>query len=286
MAPSRSSSDRRLVLSPHFDDAVFSAWDVLSSPAEVLIVTVFAGIPATGFVTALDRNRGGTESATIVHQRRADDCAALAMAGRQVIHLDLLDADYRAFQLPDLRTAIERAPGRFVPLVASDHRIAVAPDEVAHHLAGILLEDDLIYAPAGIGGHPDHRDLARLGLDLAQRGWTVTLYGDIPYLMREGLPGFLSGHANPRGDALVEAALNGLAPAATMERRIVTLSPPELERKLRALRRYETEFELVNADFGGVLDDRAQMQYEVYWRLLGHDLAPTDNQRPAHADCH
>jgi LmbE family N-acetylglucosaminyl deacetylase len=255
------------------DDAVLSAWHVLSSAGDAAVVTVFAGIPNSGFVTALDRNRGGSESAAVVRRRRAEDRRALAHAGRKAVHLDLLDADYRVFELQDLRARIESDPTQFIPLSAGDPRIAVAPGEVMERLRGTLLDGDVVYAPLGVGGHPDHRDVARVATELARRDTRVYLYGDIPYLMRAGLPQVLTGHPNPDADALIDAALARLPSAEIGERCVVVLSPAEVERKLAAIRCYETEFEPVNADFGGVLDDRARMRYEVYWRLVITDAA-------------
>src|SRR4051794_27565794 len=103
MAGAPDGSHRCVVLSPHLDDAVFSAWHVLSATGDVLVVTVFAGVPEAGFVTALDRARGGQESAAVVARRRLEDRAALGLAGRAPVHLDLLDVDYRAFALPEVR---------------------------------------------------------------------------------------------------------------------------------------------------------------------------------------
>src|SRR5690242_15664601 len=105
-----------VVLSPHPDDAVLSTWHALVAGRDVRVVTVFDGVPRRGFVTSLDRARGAVESAALMRQRRDDDRAALALAGRRPIHGDLLDVDYRAFQLPGLREAIERAPTNFISL--------------------------------------------------------------------------------------------------------------------------------------------------------------------------
>ena len=230
-----------VVLSPHFDDAVLSVWHVLRSDGGVRVVTVFAGVPEPGFVTALDRARGGTDSAAVVRRRRVDDGAALAFAGAEPVHLGLLDADYRAFRLPDLRTTIERDPARFIPLVANDPRIGVPIDDLREALEPWLAAD-VVYAPLGIGGHPDHRDVARLGLWLAAEGRDVRLYADLPYLVRHGRPRWLGGADEP-GDRLLAEAFQALpADPDSFARRVAELDSAEAVAKLAAFRRYETEF--------------------------------------------
>ena len=45
MAVARPERHACVVLSPHLDDAVLSAWHVLRSGGDVCVVTVFAGLP-------------------------------------------------------------------------------------------------------------------------------------------------------------------------------------------------------------------------------------------------
>ena len=253
-----------VVLSPHLDDAVLSVWHVLRSDDDVRVVTVFAGVPERGFVTALDRARGAADSAAVVRRRRADDRAAVALAGAEAVHAGLLDADYRAFRLPELRAAIERDPARFIPLVAGDARIGVSVEELRQALEP-WLRADVVHAPLGIGGHPDHRDLARLGLRLVADGRDVRLYADLPYLVRFGRPRWLGG-ADGLADRLVAEAFAALrADPGAFARRVVELDPAQAAAKIAAFRRYETEFGPVNADFGGALDDPETLRREVTW---------------------
>lgn len=254
-----------VILSPHLDDAVLSVWHLLASDDVIRVVTVFAGVPEDSFVTALDRARGATESAELVRRRRADDRAALALAGREPVHADLLDVDYRAFRVPRLREAIERDPARFIPLVASAPEVAIPAEELERTL-GSLLDGAVVYAPLGIGAHPDHRDVARLGLRLAEHGRAVRLYADVPYLVRHGAPTWLGATENPAADVQVERAFAAL-PAApeAFERRVVELPPEQTETKMAAFARYETELALLDADFGGAVTDRGAMRLEAYW---------------------
>lgn len=70
------SETPRLLLSPHLDDAVFSASYILDLPfAEVW--TVFAGIPEDDVKTEWDERCGYTSGASLMRDRRQEDAAAL-----------------------------------------------------------------------------------------------------------------------------------------------------------------------------------------------------------------
>ena len=255
-----------VILSPHPDDAVLSAWHALVSDGDVRVVTIFAGIPDPGIVTALDRTRGATEAAALMRRRREDDNASLALAGRAAVHADLLEVNYQAFHVPEVRDAIEREPGRFVEIVAAADWLGTPVDTIEQAVGG-WLDADVVYAPLGVGRHPDHRDVARLGFRLATRGRAVRFYADFPYLVRYGPPSWLDGgHEASGADAQVEAAFTALPAAAdAFDRTIVELTAEQADAKIAAFRRYETEFRLVDDDFGGVTSDREQMRREVFW---------------------
>src|ERR1700684_3438790 len=69
-----------LLLSPHWDDAVFDCWALLTDPAELHVINVFAGIPQVGRLTRWDRITGAVESAARARERIAEDADALARA--------------------------------------------------------------------------------------------------------------------------------------------------------------------------------------------------------------
>jgi LmbE family N-acetylglucosaminyl deacetylase len=267
-APEPRPDDSCVVLSPHPDDAVLSVWHVLSSAVPARVVTVFAGVPGSGFVTALDRARGAVDSAQLMRKRLTDDRAALAVAGREPAHAPLLDVDYRAYDVPPLRAAIESDPARFIPIVAGAPQLRLSARELWRELDA-LVDSDLVYASAGIGGHPDHRDVARLGLTLMDEGRTVRFYADSPYFFRHGYPSWLGGAESGPDDEQVEAAFHALVDVSPrLERTVVRLTHAQIDAKLAAIARYETEYDLVNADFGGILEDREAMGHEAYWTLL------------------
>src|SRR6266511_3905133 len=126
----RAKDDPLLLVSPHLDDAVLSAWSVLRRDGPVEVVNVCSGLPGRGFVTRYDRLVGAEESATVFAARIEEDRAALALAGRAPRGLGFLEGQYREEPL-DWKA------------------VAAALDGEMPACSGIVL-------PAGIGGHDDH----------------------------------------------------------------------------------------------------------------------------------
>ena len=141
-----------VVLSPHLDDAVLSCWHLLSGPGELRVINVFAGLPS-GDVGWWDEMTGATDSRVRVRERRAEDRAALAIAGREAVNLDLLEAQYRV-----------------------NGSAPAALEAVLPHLS----PDDLVCVPAALRPHRDHELVRGTGLALRARGFEVCFYADLP----------------------------------------------------------------------------------------------------------
>ena len=236
-----------VVLSPHPDDAVLSAWHVLASPHQVQVVTIFAGIPTPGFVTRLDHSHGASDSAGWMRERIADDRASLALAGRDSDYLDLVEVQYRAH----------------------DGRQQMSVDELCSRLQPVMPPEAVVYAPSGIGGHPDHCAVAASIAWLIAAGHQVRLYCDTPYyFVRHGLPSWVGGTANPCADAMIEEALAALPHQPDrLGRHVVELTPAELARKQQAIRRYRTETAALYAELSTAPSNPAMLRYEVYWAV-------------------
>ena len=75
-APRTDPSAPTVILSPHLDDGVWSCFSLLAREDDVVVATVFAGIPdaAPGW---WDAQCGITDSAAHVRDRRAEDSAVL-----------------------------------------------------------------------------------------------------------------------------------------------------------------------------------------------------------------
>ncbi len=157
-----------IVVSTHFDDAVFSCYSVLGP--ETTVVTVLGGVPPAGVLGDWDADGGATSSRERVLERRAEDERALALSGSTVVHLDFPDKQY----WDDL----------------GEPSTAELADGLLPYLVGT------VYVPAGIGN--DQHALVRDAV-LSVRS-DVVLYADLPYALRHGF-------GNGRDVVLDEAAV-------------------------------------------------------------------------------
>jgi LmbE family N-acetylglucosaminyl deacetylase len=243
-----------VVLSPHPDDAVLSAWSVLRAPGEVTVVNVFAGVPEVGLPRRSDRLIRATDSRAHVRTRLAEDREALALAERTALNLDLLDGQHR-------HTDPE-------------------PGELEAELVEQLPRASMLYAPAGIRGDRDHELVRDVVLDLGRRSRVpVVLYAEIPQAVHYGWPAWVTGDEpdeslDPEVDwelALGAAAVDreSLVPV------VARLEPPVAAEKLRALACYRSHFSLLNRGPLGLLEHPHVLPFEVTWSADGNrDLRP------------
>ena len=96
-----------LALSPHLDDAAFSAGGTLARLARaghaVTVATVFTesvSRPA-GFALRCQTDKGLAPDADYMAIRRAEDLAACARLGAEALHLDLPEAPHRGYDSPE-----------------------------------------------------------------------------------------------------------------------------------------------------------------------------------------
>ncbi len=243
-----------LVLSPHLDDAVLDCWSVLEDDEApgVRIANVFAGAPREGAPAPLwDRITGAADPAARLHERLAEDQAALARAGRTALSLPLLDAQYRGGGRPLEPADIDR--------------------ELAARLEGPVAR---VFAPAAIGGHPDHLLVRRYARALLRRGFLVTLYADLPYCLLHGWPGWVDGRdagSFRDVDAFWQSFLADVPELPPLRSaRVARLDDERAAEKLAALRCYRTQLPALSYGARGLIEDPEIHRYEVFW-----DLAPS-----------
>ncbi|MGH2964355.1 MAG: PIG-L deacetylase family protein [Solirubrobacterales bacterium] len=234
-----------VILSPHQDDAVFSLWHVLSGPGEVRVVNVFAGAPASERLGWWDAETGASDPASRALERGREDRAALGLAGRSSVNLDFVDAQYRDGEPPT--EAIAAALGASVP------------------------DEALLLAPAGLGGHADHRLVRSAALSLRETGRRLALYADIPHATRHGWPGWVTNGQHEREpqepSEAWRADLDGSGIAlGELVARVHSLDDREAQGKATALAEYRTQLPALDVEFS--LSARPEaLRYEIVWQL-------------------
>lgn len=236
-----------IAISPHLDDAAFSAFATLSEAESVHVITVCAGIPPESTSpTAYDRLTGAGVPAARYRQRVAEDDAAMRAQGWTSERLTYLDSPYR-------------------------HGKRSLPDVVVD--VGNLVVDiprATVLVPAGIGQHPDHlmvRDAALLAL--RESDHELRLYADLPYASRYGWPGWVSGvAADPHldVDAFYAEALGTLSRVFELgEPEVMELDSGMQERKLALMRIYASQFPAMEAGPSRNLTHPERIRHEVWW---------------------
>ena len=213
-----------LAVSPHLDDAVFSAGASLArlvdAGHEVTVVTCFtASVPdPTGFALACQTDKGLAPDVDYMALRRAEDTAATAVLGAWPVHLPLREAPHRGYA---------SAPALF----AGAH-----PDDVVWQDVRAALRSydaDLWLAPQGLGSHVDHLQVVRA---VAGLGRPTLWWRDAPYALKA--PDAAPSPDLPAG--LVEVAL-----------------PEDRDRRGDACACYATQ---LGFQFGGEAGMRAALQ--------------------------
>lgn len=238
-------SSPAVVLSPHFDDAVLSAWGVLREPGDVVVVNVCTGTPPPGQLGRWDRVTGGADvgedGRAFVRLRAAEDAAALALAGRTGVGLGLLDGQYR--------------------------EAALEPAELRRRLRATVPAAAALHAPAGLGRHADHVAVRDTAVALAREaGIPLWLYADQPYAVRMGWPHWVTG-TEPRPHLRPEARWAEHLPPLDLEPEVVRLTPGEARRKRRALEAYRSQIDALDAGPLGRLRHPEILGWEVRWRV-------------------
>ena len=253
---SGDAGDRVVVVSPHLDDAVLSAWRVLAGRRGVEVLTCFAGYPPQdAAMGSWEVATGGLQGRAAVAARRHEDRAALALSDSGVTHLDLPDAQYRR----------------------DDTGVV---DNLAELLGPRLRGREEVWLPAGIGGHVDHcatRDAVLAASDASSRRM---LYADLPYAAQPGWPAGLTGGVR---DRLVAAAAPRLGMATPIQQwrtalatvpvvalddvRLTLLTAAERRDKWAAVQCYGSQLEALRCGRRHHLRRRRVFAFEAYWSL-------------------
>lgn len=181
-----TSSTVHVYLSPHLDDAALSCggtiWKQVQAGQRVVVVNVFAGVPDYARLPAFAREKHAVWGSPddVVAARRAEDQAALALLGADVVYWEYLDCIYR------LDGARALYPGEAYLWGDVDPADSALCKQIVADIENVLSEagEATCYAPLGIGHHVDHQIVRDVGLALVRRGRRVWFYEDFPYAWR------------------------------------------------------------------------------------------------------
>ena len=172
-----------LAISPHLDDAAFSAGGTLALLAargwQVVMATVFTASVASpvGFALACQLDKGLSPDLDYMALRRDEDrAAARALGIGAPVHLPFREAPHRGYG---------SAPELFAELRADD-RIGLNLADAFERLVADT-EPALILAPQAVGGHVDHVQVVR-AFRGAQPPLPVLWWRDFPYTVRDAAP--------------------------------------------------------------------------------------------------
>ena len=167
-----------LFLSPHLDDAAFSAGGTAALLAthgtRVVIATAFTrSVPnPTGFALACQLDKGLDADVDYMAIRRAEDVVSCQILGAEFRHLDFPEAPHRGY---------DSVAELFRPPHPGDD--IVAPLSIAFGSLLAEFQPELVFAPQCLGGHVDHVQLVRALLIVAAAS-SVTWWRDLPYAIR------------------------------------------------------------------------------------------------------
>jgi LmbE family N-acetylglucosaminyl deacetylase len=243
------------ILSPHFDDAVLSCWQLLDAPGDVTVVNVFTAAPPAGTAPPWwDRSTGATDPVKRMRERREEDAAALALARRSSVKLGMLDDQYRRAKL-SVRDVVRRITEEVEP-------------------------QTILHAPGAFDRHPDHDLVRDAALELARSGWAVALYADLPHANARGWPAWLSGDQSPLAREIAAEWDGVLSDAglvvANLVRRVHSLDAPTRTRKLQSLADYKTQRAALDRHAFVPLDDPRALAWEVSWEVPASALRGLD----------
>ncbi|WP_285791391.1 PIG-L family deacetylase [Micromonospora sp. NBRC 101691] len=237
-----------IVVSPHFDDGALSLASVLRAGRSVLLVTVCGGTPTEGD-DEWDRLCGFESGPAAALGRAAEDRAAAALAGNRVTHLPVPDSPYRA-DFP-----AETVVAALTPLFRPGVRV---------------------WAPVGIGDHPDHVGTRDAVLTAAAgTGCQLTFYADCPYAFGSGWDA--TDRERPPADRW-EPQLAALAHLVDVTSpRITRLDDSTMRLKIAMLRCHASQLAGLSVDHPHFMAWEGPLRQEVFWpaSVLIPSLEPT-----------
>lgn len=225
-----------IIISPHMDDAVFSCWGSITNASKPLVISVFAGLPPAGTNTLWDFLCHEPNSSKMILRRRLENYNALKDTTASLIYLDFLDNQYLHSKLLDMN--------------------------IEKEITGYLNKNVPILFPLAISKiyrHPDHIALRKIGVKLANKGYNVVFYPDIPYMILPKHP----------SDKYLEELLTRSSQniGINLEITKVVITKKELTNKYQAATKYKSQYSITNLVSFGRLSKLLKLNYELLFKI-------------------
>lgn len=138
-----------MIVSPHFDDAVFSCGSLLSVMPGSTVVTVCTALPDdAGLLTEWDERCGFTSAHEAMQHRSIENAQALTLLGATAVNLAFLDSQY----LPGPRSSMDLLADTLLATISEYQAVSVMAPLGLFHADHILVSDVLLSLGHRAGG--------------------------------------------------------------------------------------------------------------------------------------
>lgn len=178
-----SSCNQYVFLSPHLDDAILSCGMILSRLSDfkkdITIISIFTqsgSKPYSLQANSFMNKSGYVDAQHLFKERKKEDELAVGFYGGKYLHLDYIDAAWRQNKAGEHVYKSEKS--QFSGVISDNDKFIVRNlfKKISIELRGI--NDLLIFAPLGIGGHVDHVIAREVAKKLRQQ---IIFWQDYPY---------------------------------------------------------------------------------------------------------
>ncbi len=220
------------IISPHFDDGVFSAFNFINQ-TKTSLITVFSQAPDNNTSTLWDRLCSRQSSHQLMINRQNENQIALKPYQAKLINLNLLDHQYRQQTIEEkiiltkLLRHISRQDRLFFPLALSHYFI-----------------------------HPDHQILTMVGLNLLKQNYRVEFYIDQPYMLPPII--FKKNYQKKLSKKIYQKY------QINCQIQIINLDQVEQHKKNYAMHQYHSQYFFTNLVSFGRLSLTNHLSQEVY----------------------
>jgi len=223
------------IISPHFDDAILSAWSIANND-NVFILTICGGVPEKHTkIASSDKNCGFNSAADAAICRKAEDLALCKHIKSKYIHLNEFDYPY--------------APNKNIW-------------NIENEISKYITSNDIVYAPLGIGKHPDHILSRNIIINMFKKiKFLLIFYADYPYASEVQN----SQVGSNWGDIINEIIDQKII--LHMDKKI-TLRDSELNKKIKCVCYYKSQIEMLKRNYPKLLDVPGILNTEYYWRCI------------------